>query len=288
MTQTVTRAAVKEPLFLKPSILPGFGLSLGITVTALSLIVLLPLAALVIRASEIGLPGLLQVLQTPRTIAALKLSFGTSFLAACTNAVFGLIVAWVLVRYRFPGRKLLDAAVDLPFAMPTAVAGIALAAIYAPNGWIGSLFADYGIKIAYTPLGIYIALVFIGLPFIVRTVQPVLEDLEAELEDAAALLGASRLRTVFSVVLPPVMPALLTGFLLAFARAIGEYGSVIFIAGNVPSLSEIAPLLIVIRLEQFDYVGAAVVAMIMLAVSFVLILVINYLNGVTRRRLGDV
>ncbi|MFC5418226.1 MAG: sulfate ABC transporter permease subunit CysT [Stutzerimonas stutzeri] len=272
----------------EPSILPGFGLALGITVTALSLIVLIPLAGLFIKAASAGPADIWAVATSPRTLAALKLSFLGALFAAAVNAVFGLILAWVLVRYDFPGRRLIDAAVDLPFALPTAVAGIALAAIYAPNGWIGGLLAPYDIKVAYTPLGVMVALIFIGLPFVVRTIQPVLEELPADIEEAAALLGASRWRTVFTVLLPPVLPALLTGFVLAFARAVGEYGSVIFIAGNVPMVSEIAPLLIVIRLEQFDYAGAAVVATIMLLLSFALILLVNLIQASARRRFGDV
>ena len=219
-------------------------------------------------------------------LAALEVSFFISAAAALVNAVFGVIVAWVLVRYEFPGKRLLDAAVDLPFALPTAVAGIALAALYATNGWIGSLFAPWGIKIAFTPLGILVALIFIGLPFVVRTVQPVLQDLDREIEEASATLGATRRQTVFRVVLPPLMPALLTGFALAFARAVGEYGSVIFIAGNMPFVSEIAPLLIVIKLEEFDYAGAAAIATVMLAISFLTLLAINGLQAFSRRRFG--
>ncbi len=273
---------------IRTSVLPGFGLAMGITISALSLVVLIPLAALVLRAVTTPLPEMLALVTAPRTLAALRLSFGAAFFAALVNAVFGLMLAWVLVRYEFPGRRLLDAAVDLPFALPTAVAGVALASIYAPNGWIGALLDPFGIKIAYTPLGVMVALVFVGLPFVVRTVQPVLAEAESDVEEAAALLGAGRLRTIFAVILPEVMPALLTGFVLAFARAIGEYGSVIFIAGNVPMVSEIMPLLIVIRLEQFDYGGAAVVAMLMLIVSFILILAINGLQAWTRRRFGNV
>ncbi|MGX5733558.1 sulfate ABC transporter permease subunit CysT [Bosea thiooxidans] len=272
----------------EPSILPGFGLALGTTLTALSLIVLIPLAALFLKAASAGPADIWAVATSPRTLAALKLSFLGALIAALVNAVFGLILAWVLVRYEFPGRRLIDAAVDLPFALPTAVAGISLAAIYAPNGIVGSLFAPLGIKIAYTPLGVMVALVFIGLPFVVRTVQPVLEELQSDVEEAAALLGASRARTIFRVILPPVLPALMTGFVLAFARAVGEYGSVIFIAGNVPMVSEIAPLLIVIRLEQFDYAGAAVVATMMLIISFALILSVNLIQAHARRRFGDV
>jgi sulfate transport system permease protein len=272
----------------QPSVLPGFGLSLAITLTALSLIVLVPLTALAIKAASAGPADICAVATSPRTLAALRLSFLGALFAACVNAVFGLILAWVLVRYEFPGRRLIDAAVDLPFALPTAVAGISLAAIYAPNGWIGALVAPLGLKIAYTPLGVMVALIFVGLPFVVRTVQPVLEEMQGDVEEAAALLGAARWRTVFRVILPPVYPALLTGFVLAFARAVGEYGSVIFIAGNVPMVSEIAPLLIVIRLEQFDYAGAAVVAMMMLLLSFALILTVNLIQAQARRRFGDV
>ncbi len=272
----------------EPSILPGFGIALGVTLTALSLVVLIPLAALFLKAASAGPADIWAIATSPRTLAALRLSFLGALFAAAVNAVFGLILAWVLVRYECPGRRLIDAAVDLPFALPTAVAGIALAAIYAPNGWVGSLLAPYDIKIAYTPLGVMVALIFIGLPFVVRTVQPVLEQMQAEIEEAAALLGAGRWRTIFRVVLPPVYPALLTGFVLAFARAVGEYGSVIFIAGNVPMVSEIAPLLIVIRLEQFDYAGAAVVATLMLLIAFALILAVNLIQARARRRFGDV
>ena len=272
----------------EPSILPGFGIALGVTLTALSLVVLIPLAALFLKAASAGPADIWAIATSPRTLAALRLSFLGALFAAAVNAVFGLILAWVLVRYTFPGKRIIDALVDLPFALPTAVAGIALAAIYAPNGWVGSLLAPYDIKIAYTPLGVMVALIFIGLPFVVRTVQPVLEEMQAEIEEAAALLGAGRWRTIFRVVLPPVYPALLTGFVLAFARAVGEYGSVIFIAGNVPMVSEIAPLLIVIRLEQFDYAGAAVVATLMLLIAFALILAVNLIQARARRRFGDV
>ncbi len=272
----------------KPSVIPGFGLTLGFTVFALSLVVLIPLAALILRAASIGPAGFMAIATDPRVLLALRLSFGAALIAALVNTVFGLLVAWVLVRYRFPGRRFIDAAVDLPFALPTAVAGIALAAIYAPNGWIGSLAAKVGLKIAFTPLGVVLALIFIGLPFVVRTVQPVLEETERDIEEAAALLGPSRLRTVFQVVLPHVYPALLTGFALAFARAVGEYGSVIFIAGNIPMVSEIAPLLIVIKLEEFDYAGATVIASIMLAISFFLLFLINQMQARSRRRYGNV
>ncbi len=276
------------PRLREPSVLPGFGLALGFAVAALSLIVLLPLAALVLRAASIGPVDFFRIATDERTLAALKLSFGTALVAAAINAVFGLLIAWILVRYRFPGRRIIDAAVDLPFALPTAVAGIAMAAIYAPNGIIGQIAGLAGIKIAYTPLGIIIALTFIGLPFVVRTVQPILEEVEQDIEEAAALLGASRLRTVFQVVLPHVYPALLTGFALAFARGVGEYGSVIFIAGNIPQVSEIAPLLIVIRLEEFDYGGATVIATVMLAISFAMLFLINALQSWSRKKYGNV
>ena len=276
------------PRLREPSVLPGFGLALGFAVTALSLIVLLPLTALILRAASIGPLEFIHIATDSRVLAALKLSFGTAFIAATINAVFGLLIAWILVRYTFPGRRIIDAAVDLPFALPTAVAGIAMSAIYAPNGIIGSLAARLGFKIAYTPLGIVVALVFIGLPFVVRTVQPILEEVEQDIEEAAALLGASRLRTVFQVVLPHVYPALLTGFALAFARGVGEYGSVIFIAGNIPQLSEIAPLLIVIKLEEFDYGGATVIATLMLAISFVMLFVINALQARSAKKYGNV
>jgi sulfate/thiosulfate transport system permease protein len=270
----------------QPSVIPGFGLSAGITLAFIGLIVVLPLAALVLRASELGLGGIVTLASQPRIFAALRTSFTIALTAAAVNVVFGLLVAWVLVRYEFPGRRLLDAAVDLPFALPTAVAGISLAAIYAPNGWVGSLFAPYGIKIAFTPLGIFIALMFIGMPFIVRTVQPVLVELEREVEEAAATLGASRLQTITRVILPPLLPALMTGFALAFARGVGEYGSVIFVAGNIPFVSEIAPLLIVIRLEEYDYSGATAIAVVMLVVSFAILAAINILQAWTRKRFG--
>ena len=272
----------------EPSVLPGFALALGFTIVALSLIVLLPLTALVLRAASIGPAAFFALATDARTLAALRLSFGAAFIAALVNTGFGLLLAWVLVRYRFPGRRLIDAAVDLPFALPTAVAGMALAAVYAPNGWIGSLAAMLGFKIAFTPLGVVLALIFVGLPFVVRTVQPVLEEVERDIEEASALLGASRWRTVFQVVLPQAYPALLTGFALAFARGVGEYGSVIFIAGNIPRISEIAPLLIIIKLEEFDYAGATVIATVMLAISFGLLFVINQAQALGRRKLGYV
>lgn len=262
----------------EPSILPGFGLSLGLTLAWLAAIVLIPLSALVLRPWELGVDGVWRTLTEPRVLASLRLSFGASAAAALVNAPLGLLVAWVLVRYRFPGRRLLDACIDLPFALPTAVAGIALTAIYAPTGPLGGLFAKVGIKTAYSPVGIFIALLFIGLPFVVRGIQPVLQDLDREVEEAAETLGASNFQRVTQVVLPAVTPALLTGVGLAFARAVGEYGSVIFIAGNMPGVSEIAPLLIVIKLEQYDYAGAAAVGLAMLAISFGALLVINLIQ----------
>jgi sulfate transport system permease protein len=270
----------------RPSVLPGFGLTLGYSLIYLSVIVLLPLAGLILRPAELGWSGFWHAVLEPRVLAALRLSFGAALIAAVVNAFFGLIIAWMLVRYRFPGRRIVDALVDLPFALPTAVAGIALTAICAPNGWIGSLLAPLGIKIAFTPLGVVIALIFIGLPFVVRTVQPILLDLELEVEEAAFTLGASRFQTLARIILPVILPALLTGFALAFARAVGEYGSIIFIAGNMPMVSEIAPLLIVIKLEQFDYAGAAAIGVVMLAASFVMLLVINLAQRWSRRWAG--
>jgi sulfate transport system permease protein len=267
-------------------VLPGFGLTFGVTAIWLSLIVLLPLTALIIRPWEMGIGHFLELALRPRVIAALQLSFGLAALAAAINLVFGSIIAWVLARVDFPGRRLVDALVDLPFALPTAVAGIALAAIYAPNGWFGALLAPYGIQIAYTPLGILVALTFIGLPFVVRTVQPVLEDLDPDVEEAAATLGASRLQVLTRVIAPALAPALLTGFALAFARGVGEYGSVIFIAGNIPQVSEIAPLLIVIRLDEFDYAGAAAIGLMMLAGSFAALLALNLAQHAARRMTG--
>jgi sulfate transport system permease protein len=268
------------------SVLPGFGLSLGFTITYLCLIVLVPLAAAFIKTSALTWPAFVDIVTAPRVMASYRLTFGASFAAAAVNTVFGLVVAWVLVRYRFPGRRIVDALVDLPFALPTAVAGIALAGLFAQNGWIGALLAPLGVKVAFTPLGVFVALTFIGLPFVVRTVQPVLEELPRELEEAAATLGASPAATFLRVVFPILLPALMTGFALAFARAIGEYGSVIFIAGNMPMISEITPLVIITKLEQYDYAGATAVAVVMLVVSFALLLAINALQAWTRRRLG--
>jgi len=270
---TLALPYLSRPRWRRP--LPGFGLSLGLGMAWLGAVVLLPLTALTFRATGLGLDGWLRALKDPRVQSALKVSFGTAFVAALVALFAGALVAWVLVRYRFPGRRLLDALVDLPFALPTAVAGIALTAIYAPTGWIGRYLEPLGIQVAYQPAGIVIALVFIGLPFAVRTVQPILESLRHEQEQAAASLGASRLTTLRRVVLPELLPALLTGFSLAFARALGEYGSVIFIAGNKPFQTEIAPLLITIRLEEYDYNGAIALAALMLAASFACLLAIN-------------
>ncbi|MBX9633707.1 MAG: sulfate ABC transporter permease subunit CysT [Magnetospirillum sp.] len=267
-------------------VIPGFGVTLGFTLVYLSIIVLIPLAALFLKAAGMSWPQWVATFSDWRVLASLKLSFGGSLVAAAVNSVFGLLVAWVLVRYDFPGRKLVDAMVDLPFALPTAVAGIALTALYSPNGWIGKLLEPLGIKVAFTPLGVVVAMIFIGLPFVVRTVEPVLADLDTEVEEAAASLGASRIQTFIRVILPAVGPALLTGFSLSFARAVGEYGSIIFIAGNMPGVSEIAPLMIVTKLEQYDYVGATAIAVVMLVVSFALLLLINGLQKwrQTRRR----
>lgn len=267
--------------------LPGFGLTFGFAVTYLSLIVLLPLSAALWKTTELGLLGFWSEINTPRVLAALRLSFLTALGAAVVNAVVGTLLAWVLVRYSFPGRRFIDAAIDLPFALPTAVAGIALTAIYAPNGWLGEPLAGLGLKIAFAPPGIVIALIFIGLPFVVRTVQPVLENLEEEIEEAAAILGASRLQTLWKVVLPSLHPAILTGFTLAFARGAGEYGSVVFISGNMPMRTEIAPLLIVTKLEQYEYAGATAIAVAMLGISFFSLLLINLLQRWTSRRAGQ-
>ena len=262
-----------------PSALPGFGLTLGFTLFYLCAIVLIPLAALLLRPWALGWDGFWHVIAQPRTLSALRLSFGASAIAAAINAALGLIVAWVLTRYRIPGGRLIDALVDLPFALPTAVAGIALSALYASNGWLGSLAAHVGIKIAYTPVGVVIALIFIGLPFVVRTLQPVLADMSKDPEEAAATLGASRAQTLFRVIIPALAPSLVTGTAMAFARAVGEYGSVIFIAGNLPMVSEIAPLLIVIKLQEYDYAAAAAIGVVMLAISFVMLLALNALQS---------
>lgn len=266
------------------NVLPGFGLSLGFTLAYLSLIVLLPLSAVFLKSATLTGSAFWDTITAPRAMASYQLTFTTSLLAALVNVVFGSMLAWALVRYSFPGKKIVDALVDLPFALPTAVAGIALTAIYAKNGWLGAWLEPMGLKVAFTPLGILVALIFIGLPFVVRTVQPVLEDLDAEYEEAAASLGADRMTTLRLVVLPTLLPALLTGFTLAFARALGEYGSVIFIAGNLPLVSEITPLIIITKLEQYDYAGATAIASVMLIVSFALLLAINALQAWAGRR----
>ncbi|HEY0939170.1 MAG TPA: sulfate ABC transporter permease subunit CysT [Steroidobacter sp.] len=271
--------------FRQPSILPGFGLTLGFTTFFLSAIVLVPLAALVMKTATMGWDDFVRVLTDPRAVASYRLSFGASLLAATLNSVFGFIIAWTLVRYEFPGRKLIDALIDMPFALPTAVSGIALTAVFADNGWIGQYLAPFGIKVAYTWIGVVVALTLIGLPFVVRSVQPAIAEVQRDLEDAAETLGAGRITIFRRIVLPTVMPALATGFTLAFARAVGEYGSVIFIAGNLPMRTEITPLLIVIKLEQFDYAGAAALGFIMLTMSFVMLLSINLLQTWGRRRL---
>lgn len=272
--------------FRQPSVIPGFGLALGVTLAWLTIIVLIPLSGLLWRSSGLGWSKFVELALDERTVNALTISFGTAFIAAVVNLVFGVLLAWVLVRYRFPGKRVIDAMVDLPFALPTAVAGIALTTLYAPNGWIGSLLAPLGIKIAFTPAGIVVALIFVGLPFVVRTVQPIMEEIDKEVEEAAATLGATRFQTISRVLLPGLLPAGLTGFALAFARGVGEYGSVIFIAGNLPYVSEIAPLLIVIRLEEFNYPAATAIAAVMLLLSFVMLLVINVIQAWSRRRYG--
>jgi sulfate transport system permease protein len=273
LAQTLTLRRLKSP-----SIIPGFGVTLGFTLLYLLLIVLIPLSGLFFKAATVSWGEFFSTITAPRVLHAYKISFGISLLAALINVFFGLIVAWVLARYKFFGKRVVDAMVDLPFALPTAVAGIALTALYAPQGWLGQYLAPLGIKAAFTPLGILIALVFVGLPFVVRTVEPILQDMEKELEEAAASLGAGRLQTFYKIILPSIMPALLTGFAMAFARGLGEYGSVIFIAGNIPKVSEIVPLLIVIKLEQYDYAGATAIAVVMLVISFILLFIINWLQ----------
>jgi sulfate transport system permease protein len=274
-------------LTTRRTVLPGFRVTLGFTLFYLCLIVIVPLLTLPARTATMTWDAIWQTIADPRVVASYRLSIGASLVAACINAVFGLIVAWVLVRYSFPGRRIVDSLVDLPFALPTAVAGITLTAIYAPNGWIGRVLEPYGIRVAFTPLGVTIALVFIGLPFVVRTLQPVIEDLDLEVEEAATSLGASRREVLTRVILPYLYPAWLTGFALAFARAVGEYGSVVFISGNLPMRTEIAPLLIITKLEQFDYRGATAIALVMLLLSFTLLLAINALQGWTTRRLSN-
>ncbi|ENU82843.1 sulfate ABC transporter, permease CysT [Acinetobacter sp. CIP 102159] len=269
-------------------VLPGFGLSLGFTLAYVSLIVLIPLSAVFIKSFGIGWDGLWEILTSERILKSLQLSFSAALIAALINVVFGLLLAWCLVRYSFPGKRIVDALVDLPFALPTAVAGIALTSLYAKNGWIGQYLEPLGIHVAYTPLGITLALIFIGLPFVVRTVQPVLSDIETELEEAASALGANRWQTISKVILPILFPALLTGFALAFARGVGEYGSVIFIAGNMPYKTEIAPLMIISRLEEYDYAGATTIAVVMLVLSFAILFLINLLQAWASRRTGRV
>ena len=267
-------------------VLPGFGLSLGFTLAYLSLIVLIPLSAVFFKSFGVGWDGLLEILSSERILKSLQLSFGTALIAALINVVFGSLLAWCLVRYTFPGKRFIDALVDLPFALPTAVAGIALTSLYAPNGWIGQYLTPLGIQVAYTSIGINIALIFIGIPFVVRTVQPVLADIETELEEAASALGANRWQIVSKIIFPILLPALLTGFALAFARGVGEYGSVIFIAGNQPFKTEIAPLMIISRLEEYDYPAATTIAVVMLVISFVILLLINLIQAWASRRTG--
>ncbi|PTV43583.1 sulfate ABC transporter permease subunit CysT [Acinetobacter oleivorans] len=267
-------------------VLPGFGLSLGFTLAYVSFIVLIPLAAVFIKSFGIGWDGLWEILTSERILKSLQLSFSSALIAAFINVVFGLLLAWCLVRYNFPGKRLVDALVDLPFALPTAVAGIALTSLYAPTGWIGQYLEPLGIQVAYTPIGITLALIFIGIPFIVRTVQPVLSDIETELEEAASALGANRWQTITKIILPILLPAVFTGFALAFARGVGEYGSVIFIAGNQPFKTEIAPLMIISRLEEYDYAGATTIAAVMLVLSFIILFAINLLQAWANRRTG--
>ena len=269
-------------------VLPGFGLSLGFTLAYVSFIVLIPLSAVFIKSLGIGWDGLWEILTSERILKSLQLSFSAALIAALVNVIFGLLLAWCLVRYSFPGKRIVDALVDLPFALPTAVAGIALTSLYAPTGWIGQYLEPLGIQVAYTPIGITLALIFIGLPFVVRTVQPVLSDIESELEEAASALGANRWQTITKVILPILFPALLTGFALAFARGVGEYGSVIFIAGNQPYKTEIAPLMIISRLEEYDYAGATTIAVVMLVLSFAILFLINLVQAWASRRTGRV
>ncbi|QDC00119.1 sulfate ABC transporter permease subunit CysT [Mesorhizobium sp. 8] len=283
MSNATTRTGWR---FRQPSVIPGFGLTLGFSLAYLTLIILIPLSGLAWRSAALGWADFWRIALDRRTLHALEISFGTALIAAAVNVVFGTIVAWVLVRYRFPGRRIVDAMVDLPFALPTAVAGIALTTLYAPNGWLGKPLMALGIKVAYSPLGIVMALIFIGLPFVVRTVQPIIEEIDKEVEEAAATLGASRFQTITRVLAPGLLPAVVTGFALSFARGVGEYGSVIFIAGNLPNISEIAPLLIVIRLEEYNYAAATAIAAVMLALSFLMLFVINLLQSWSRKRYG--
>lgn len=280
MSATISRLPFKP----QPSVIPGFGITLGLTLFWLTLIVLIPLVSLFLKSASLGWPSFWEIITAPRVLLALRLSFSTSFIAAAVNGIFGLLAAWVLVRYEFPGRRLVDALIDIPFALPTAIAGIALTTLWAQSGWLGALVAPLGIEVAFKPLGIVIALIFVGLPFVVRTVQPVLQDFNKEVEEAAESLGARPWQIFFNVILPSIMPAALAGFALAFARALGEYGSVIFIAGNLPMVSEIAPLLIVIKLEEFSYPEATAIAAAMLVISFILLLIINALQRWAERR----
>jgi sulfate/thiosulfate transport system permease protein len=279
---------LRKTLLKRHSVLPGFDLALGMTLLYLALIVLIPLSATFLKTTELTWAEFVETVTSPRVVATYQLTFGSALAAAMLNAVAGLLVAWVLVRYTFWGKRIVDALVDLPFALPTAVAGITLTGLYASNGWIGQYLEPLGIKVAFTPLGVFVAMTFIGLPFVVRTVQPVLQDVSAELEEAAATLGASRLQTFVRVIFPTLVPALLTGFALAFARALGEYGSIIFIAGNMPMVSEITPLIIITKLEQYDYAGATAIAVVMLVASFILLLAINGLQAWARHRQGKV
>jgi len=279
---------LRKTLLKRHSVLPGFDLALGMTLLYLALIVLIPLSATFLKTTELTWAEFVETVTSPRVVATYQLTFGSALAAAMLNAVAGLLVAWVLVRYTFWGKRIVDALVDLPFALPTAVAGITLTGLYASNGWIGQYLEPLGIKVAFTPLGVFVAMTFIGLPFVVRTVQPVLQDVSAELEEAAATLGASRLQTFVRVIFPTLVPALLTGFALAFARALGEYGSIIFIAGNMPMVSEITPLIIITKLEQYDYAGATAIAVVMLVASFILLLAINGLHAWARHRQGKV
>lgn len=279
---------LRKTLLKRHSVLPGFDLALGMTLLYLALIVLIPLSATFLKTTELTWAEFVETVTSPRVVATYQLTFGSALAAAMLNAVAGLLVAWVLVRYTFWGKRIVDALVDLPFALPTAVAGITLTGLYASHGWIGQYLEPLGIKVAFTPLGVFVAMTFIGLPFVVRTVQPVLQDVSAELEEAAATLGASRLQTFVRVIFPTLVPALLTGFALAFARALGEYGSIIFIAGNMPMVSEITPLIIITKLEQYDYAGATAIAVVMLVASFILLLAINGLQAWTRHRQGKV
>lgn len=286
LAQPAKRAPEQAPKRPMKRVLPGFHLTLGYTIFYLCLIVLIPISALFLKTFSLTLDQFWSAVSSPRVLASYRLTFGASLIAALVNLVFGLLLAWVLVRYKFPGKKLVDALVDLPFALPTAVAGISLTALLAGNGWLGQYLEPMGIKLAFTPAGVVIALIFVGLPFVVRTVQPVLEDAEKELEEAATSLGATRLQIFTKVILPHIAPAMLTGFAMAFARAIGEYGSVIFIAGNMPMVSEITPLIIIGKLEQYDYAGATAVAVVMLVISFAMLLIINALQGWQRRSAG--